>query len=81
MLGRLRMNLDDCISEYETLGELVFGQSRKFHLQSPLFWARDKYNHEILEDVVRDVVRRRVPKVASFPGGMNFAFDENRCRM
>ena len=80
MLGRLRMNNEDCIEDYETLGEKVFGRSRLFHLRSPLFWVRDKYNHKVLEDVVRDVVRERVPKVESFPGGQNFAFDENRCR-
>ena len=80
MLGRLRMNVDDCISEYETLGCEVFGHSRKCHIRSPLFWPRDKYKYKTLENVVRDVVRRRVPKVAEFPGGRNFAFDENRCR-
>lgn len=80
MLGRLRMNVDDCISEYEILGAKVFGHSRKCHLRSPLFWPRDKYNYKTLESVVRGVVRRRVPKVAEFPGGRNFAFDENRCR-
>lgn len=80
MLGRLRMNVDDCISEYEILGAEVFAHSRKCHLRSPLFWPRDKYNYKTLERVVRDVVRRRVPKVAEFPGGRNFAFDENRCR-
>ncbi len=80
MLGRLRMNIDDCIEDYETLGEKVFGHSRWFHFRSPLFWVRDKYNHRVLQDVVRKVVRERVPKVATFPGGQNFAFDENRCR-
>lgn len=80
MLGRLRMNVDECISEYETLGAEVFGHPRKFHIRSLLFWPRDKYNYKTLENVVRDVVRRRVPKVAEFPGGRNFAFYENRCR-
>ena len=74
------MNIDDCIREYESLGAKVFGHSRMFHLRSPLWWPRDKYNHKTLEDVVKDVVKRRVPKVAEFPGGRNFAFDENRCR-
>ena len=75
------MNIDDAISEYETLGARVFGKSRLCHLRSPLFWPRDKYNHKILKLVVRDVISRRVPKVASFPGGRNFAFDPNRCRV
>ena len=74
------MNIDDCIREYENLGAKVFGHSRTFHLRSPLWWPRDKYNHKTLEDVVKDVVTRRVPKVPDFPGGENFAFDENRCR-
>ena len=74
------MNIDDCIREYESLGAKVFGHSRMFHLRSPLWWRRDKYNHKTLEDVVKDVVKRRVPKVPEFPGGENFAFDENRCR-
>lgn len=80
MLGRLRMNIDDCISDYETLGADVFGHSRCFHIRSPLFWIRDKYSERKLEKVLKSVVSERVPKVASFPGGNNFAFDENRCR-
>ena len=68
--------------DYENLGDKVFGKSRWFHHRAipPFFWIREKYDHKILEMVIRDVVRKRVPKVASFPGGTNFAFDENRCR-
>ncbi|MCJ1456642.1 hypothetical protein MMC28_007004 [Mycoblastus sanguinarius] len=80
MLGRLRMSIDECISEYETLGAKVFGHSRLLHLRSPLFWPRDKYNHLNLEKVVKELVLEKVPKVPTFPGGQNFAFDENRCR-
>lgn len=80
MLGRLRMNIDDCILDYERLGGEVFGHSRWFHLRSPLWIPRDKYNHETLESVVQDVVVRRSPKIPKFPGGQNFAFDEARCR-
>ena len=75
------MNIDDCISEYEKLGAEVFGHSRWFHIRSLLWWPRDKYNHRVLENVIKDVVGRRVPKVPEFPGGQNFSFDENRCRV
>lgn len=76
------MNIDDCISDYETFGARVFGRSRWFSIRmSPFFWIRDKYNHRILEEAVKDVVRKRGPKIAGFPGGQNFAFDENRCRV
>lgn len=74
------MNIDDCIKDYETLGARVFAHCRWFHSRSPLFWIREKYNHKVLEDVLKGVVNDRVPKVARFPGGKNFAFDENRCR-
>ncbi|KAL2046843.1 hypothetical protein N7G274_000861 [Stereocaulon virgatum] len=80
MIGRLRMSIDDCISEYEQLGGKVFGRPRHVHLRSPLFFPRDKYASRRLRNVVSDVVKRRVPKESFFPGGTNFAFDENRCR-
>lgn len=74
------MSIDDCIHDYEQFGDRVFGHARWFHVRSPLFWIRPKYNHKTLEKVVKEVVETRVPHVASFPGGRNFAFDENRCR-
>lgn len=74
------MNIDDCIRDYERLGAEVFGHSRWFHLRSCL-WPKDKYNHKTLEGVIKKVVRQEVPKAAEFPGGRNFAFDENRCRV
>ncbi|KAL8700206.1 MAG: hypothetical protein Q9201_005575 [Fulgogasparrea decipioides] len=83
MLGRLRMNVDDCIEEYETLGGKVFGRSRWFHIRSiPPFWLpREKYNHRTLESVTQNLIDRRIPKIGRFPGGKTFAFDENRCRV
>ncbi|KAF7902183.1 uncharacterized protein EAF01_007481 [Botrytis porri] len=33
MLSRLRMNSDDCIPEYENLGEKIFGQPRKLSMR------------------------------------------------
>ena len=83
MLGRLRMNIDDCISEYEALGGKVFAKSRWFHFRSipPLWWPREKYNHKVLEQVIQTLVDRRVPKIAGYPGGKTFAFDEDRCRV
>ena len=81
MLGRLRMNIDDCIADYEKLGEKVFAHSRWCHLRSPLWLPREKYNHKVLQEVVEEVVDARIPKIGGFPGGKIFAFDENRCRV
>ena len=81
MLGRLRMNIDDCISDYEDLGSKVFGYSRWIHCRSLLLWPREKYDCRVLENVVNEVVHKRVSKAANFPGGTAFAFDEQRCRV
>lgn len=78
MLGRLRMSIDDCIAEYETLGPKVFAHSRWFHFRSLLFWPCDKYDHRSLEKAIREVIDRRSPFVAG--GDKSFASDENRCR-
>ncbi|KAG8532208.1 uncharacterized protein KY384_003849 [Bacidia gigantensis] len=83
MLGRLRMSVDECIEEYRALGDEVFGKRRIFHLRSipPIWLPREKYNHKNLEAVIQDLVKRKVPKIGRFPGGRNFEFDENRCRV
>lgn len=75
------MSVDDCISEYEQLGERIFGHPRWFHVRSPLFWPRDKYNHKALETIIRDLVQQKIPEDEDYPGGRNLAFDENRCRV
>ena len=81
MLGRLRMSIDDCISEYEKLGAEVFGHSRWFHLRSPLWLPREQYNCRDLERIIQRVVDENVPRIGGFPGGKNFQSDENRCRV
>ena len=80
MLGRLHMSIDDCISEYETLGERVFAHPRWFHIRSPMIYPRDKYRATDLEDVLKDVVSRHVSGGPHFPGGKNFALDETDAR-
>ena len=73
------MSVDDCISVYEQLGEEIFGRPRWFHVRSPLFWPRDKYNHKTLEAIIQNLVKQRIPD--EDPGKRNFAFDENRCKV
>jgi hypothetical protein len=59
MLGRLRMTVDDCIKEYETLGDKIFGESRWFSIRGPLPALREKYNCDKFKKVVQEVVKRR----------------------
>lgn len=78
MLGRLRMTVDDCIKEFETLGDKIFGESRWFSVRGPFPALRDKYNGEKLAKVVRDVVRKYTPGSKDIQGP--FASDPRMCR-
>ncbi|TGO83405.1 hypothetical protein BPOR_0653g00060 [Botrytis porri] len=55
MLSRLRMNSDDCIPEYENLGEKIIGQPRKLSMRGPIPWNRETYDHRKLEESIKDV--------------------------
>ncbi|KAH7342725.1 acyl transferase/acyl hydrolase/lysophospholipase [Rhexocercosporidium sp. MPI-PUGE-AT-0058] len=61
MLGRLRMNVEDCITEYQQLAGGVFGNPRTFHQTFlPTFWMnRPKYDAANLEAIIKRVVSRR----------------------
>jgi hypothetical protein len=77
MLGRLRMNVDDCIEEYINFSEKIFGHPRIFSLRGPIWWPRPKYDHKRLEEAVQDVVFRRLR-----PKGQNtsLASNDQMCR-
>lgn len=55
MLQRLRMTVDECIKEYKTLGEQVFGHPRSFSKGAIL---RQKFDHRALEKAVQDVTTK-----------------------
>ena len=59
MLGRLRMTVPDCIDEFMSLSAKIYERRRSIHYRSPFFWPRDKYNHRILEEAVRDLITRK----------------------
>jgi hypothetical protein len=61
MLSRLRMTVDDCLTEYETFGETIFSHPRWWSVRGPLPAPRDKYNAQRIIDAVNDVVSRRNP--------------------
>jgi hypothetical protein len=57
MLSRLRMSVDECLEEYASLAEKVFGHSRWASYRfTPFFWPCAKYSKETLEQVVKNVV-------------------------
>ncbi|MCJ1249549.1 hypothetical protein MMC30_006775 [Trapelia coarctata] len=59
MLGRFRMNVADCLLEYETLAEEVFGKPRIFFTLRFIFGNRTKYKAENLQRVIQNVAKRR----------------------
>ena len=75
------MSVEDCLKEYETLGDVVFSHPRWGHIRAPPWIPREKYSHKKLKQVVKHVVDENVPKIGTFPGGKTFRFDENRCRV
>ncbi|KAK4900239.1 hypothetical protein LTR27_002463 [Elasticomyces elasticus] len=78
MLGRLRMTVPDCIHEYETLGEAVFGKPRTIHqLRIPMV-HRNKYDSNALRKVFEDVVSRRAE--VSLGGSPRFPSSGGMCR-
>ncbi|KAF2122505.1 acyl transferase/acyl hydrolase/lysophospholipase [Lophiotrema nucula] len=50
MLGRLRMDVDECIKAYKTLGLHIFGHLR--------WWRLTKYDYRNLEDAIKNVVKK-----------------------
>ncbi|KAF7865472.1 hypothetical protein EAF04_006447 [Stromatinia cepivora] len=79
MLSRLRMSIDDCIQEYENLGEKIFGQPRKLSMRGPIPWNREKYDHRKLEEVIKDVVKRRAWKKDQITDSV-YPSNPERCR-
>lgn len=68
MLSRLRMSVNDCIEEYEALGEKIFGHPRPIP-NGAVLWH--KFDYRILEQVIKDVTARysergRFPKHYAF---------------
>ncbi|KAI4715432.1 hypothetical protein E4T48_08381 [Aureobasidium sp. EXF-10727] len=53
MLGRLRMNIKDCIKEYERVGNQIFAKKRPFY-----FPGRNKYDCLELEKIITDVAEK-----------------------
>ena len=55
MLSRFRMTVDDCIEEYKSLGNKIFGHPRRM-ARGGFPWHR--FNARVFEEVIRDVDSR-----------------------
>ena len=80
MLGRLRMTIPDCIFEYRTLAQEVFGKPRLISTLRFGLGVREKYKAERVEKVFRNVSIKRNEQPE--PGEMSkiiFAYGRGLC--
>ncbi|OCL08373.1 FabD/lysophospholipase-like protein [Glonium stellatum] len=80
ILGRLRMGIDECIEEYEKFGGEIFGHPRWASIRGPIPFLRDKYSGERLQNVIEDVVARRLPPHQLLVGAGNFSSAPALCK-
>lgn len=59
MLSRLKMNIEDCISEFRLLGETVFTHKRSTSLRSLPKFNGEKYDYRKLERAIKQIVSKR----------------------
>ena len=80
MLGRLRMNIDQCIEDYKRMGGVIFGRPRLLSMRGPLPANRSKYDHRKLKAAVEAVVNRRLAGHGDHLGDHTFPSSQERCR-
>lgn len=75
MLSRLRMTVDDCIREYKTLGQKIFGHPRPLAFGA-ILWH--KFDYRVLERVLQDAITRHSDGSEEYEA--EFPSDEDLCR-
>jgi hypothetical protein len=62
MLGRLEMDVDECIAEYNELAEKVFGKQKGWFSFIPFTWkgkVASKFSSETLRQSIIDVLEKK----------------------
>jgi hypothetical protein len=80
MLGRFRMTVADCIHEYETLAEDVFGKPRFFTTLRFAFGNRTKYKAEKLQRVFERVTAERDERANDSQRRSKFPYRRDLCK-
>ncbi|KAL8791757.1 MAG: hypothetical protein Q9195_005633 [Heterodermia aff. obscurata] len=81
MLGRLKMDIDECLINFETYADEIFGHPRMFNILTLRITNRTKYGRRILERASRRVVK----DFGKSPDGRvwkinTFAAPQDQCR-
>lgn len=77
MLARLKMTVDDSISEFQVLCEAIFAHPRIGTIGGVL---REKYDHHKLEQIIRKLVEKRQRFYDDSLQTTRFQSDEAECR-
>jgi len=87
MLGRLRMDVNDCLRLYRELGERIFSRPRRMHIRGhPIdgrwWWPRSKYNSTDLGDLFREQINEIIRRQSVRPpdDAPLFQSREDQCR-
>lgn len=80
LLSRLKMNVDDCISELEAIEETVFGQRSLGNLRSLPMFVGEKYDHKVLERKIQKIVSERHRYYDQSLQSNAFLFDDGGCK-
>jgi hypothetical protein len=56
MLGRLEMDVDQCIQAYIKLMQTIFGKPAKWALSSPFGKIKPRFDANKLEDAINEVI-------------------------
>jgi hypothetical protein len=76
MLGRLRMSVDEALSQYTEFGNAVFGQPRWWHERSALFFPRAKYPVRKVRGAVLKVIHDKLLQKDSATTAWQATYDE-----
>lgn len=74
------MTVLDCIHEYKSLGEEVFGKSRIFSSLRFVMENRPKYKAANLKKVFEDVTERRSEQTSEIPRRITFPSKRGLCK-
>jgi hypothetical protein len=78
MLGQLAMSIDDCIDQYVSMGEKLFGSQRS-SIPPTLKYKKMKKNTDKLQRLLKEMVDSRKGE-SSKDGQGKFATTSGRCR-
>ena len=81
MLGRLKMDIDECLVSFETYADEIFGHPRMFNSLTLGITNRTKYGPRILEKASRRVVKDFGKSPGSLDWKINtFAAPQDQCK-